>query len=480
MRITIIGAGPGGYTAAFEAAGLGMEVTLVEKTRLGGTCLNHGCIPTKTLRASADALAIARRMAEFGVTTCPDAQFVPQIDPQATQKRKNNVINTLVGGLEKTSASLGVRIVKGEARIKNASQVTVQTENGAETLDSDVVLIATGSEVAQLPGLVFDHKTILTSDDALDLENIPGKLLIVGGGVIGCELACIYRAFGSEVSIVEGQDRLLPLPSIDSDISALLAREMRKRKIKMLTGATVAHCEVRDGSALCQIGPSPFIAPELALKQTASMEADKVFVTVGRAPATTGLELAQCGVAVDKRGWITVNEKLQTSVPGIYAIGDVLGPAHIMLAHVAAMEGLTVVDGLAGGSGIMDYAAVPSAIFTEPEIGCVGLSESQATAQFPNVISAATQMRELGKAQAMGELPGFFKIIANGDTGKILGIQMAGAHSSDILAEAALAIKQGLGANELAATIHAHPTLAEGIFETSRLIRQKINQGKNK
>lgn len=476
MRLTVIGAGPGGYTAAFEAAGRGLEVTLVEKVRLGGTCLNHGCIPTKTLRASADALVMARRMAEFGVTGCHD----PQIDPQTTQKRKNNVINTLVGGLEKMCTSLGVRLVKGDARIKDASQVLVQTENGTETINSDVVIIATGSEVAQLPGLVFDHKTILDSNDALDLENIPAKLLIVGGGVIGCELACIYRAFGSEVSIVEGQDRLLPLPSVDADISALLAREMRKRKIKMLTGATVTSCEVVNGFASCQVGPSPFVAPELALKQAVNLEADKVFVTVGRAPATSGLELAQCGVNVDKRGWIIVDGKLQTSVPGIYAIGDVLGPAHIMLAHVAAMEGLTVVNGLTGGNGVMDYAAVPSAIFTEPEIGCVGLSQAQAEKQFSNVIGVATQMRELGKAQAMGELPGFFKIIANGDTGIILGIQMAGAHTSDILAEATLAIRQGLGADDLAATIHAHPTLAEGIFETSRAVCQKINPGEKK
>lgn len=477
MRLTIIGGGPGGHTAAFEAAARGMEVTLVEKAALGGTCLHHGCIPTKTMRASADALVIAWRMAEFGVTGCA----APGIDPAAVQKRKNSVINTLTGGLEKTCVKLGIKLVHGTAEIKNAAEVTVHADNGAEKIAGDAVIIATGSQVMPLPGLEFDHKRILSSDDALDLQNVPARLLIVGGGVIGCELACIFRAFGSDVTIAEGQDRLLPMPAIDCDVSALLAREMRKHKIKMFTGATVAQCDTAGDSLRCQLAPSPFVNPELALKKPAEIDADMVFVTVGRAPTTAGLGLDQCGVATDKRGWINVDDRLRTSAPGIYAIGDAIGPAHVMLAHVAAMEGLTVVDGLSGGSGVMNYDAVPSAIFTEPEIGCVGLSESEARAKYANVVCGVAQMRELGKAQAMGELPGFFKIVANGDNGRILGIHIAGAHASDILAEATLAISQGLDAERLAATIHAHPTLAEGVFEASRTLCQTLrNNNKEK
>ena len=466
MRVIIIGGGPGGYSAAFEAPARGMEAILVEGAALGGTCLRHGCIPTKTLRAGADALNLARRIAEFGVTGCCE----PAIDPAAAQKRKNSVIGILTGGLERTCARLGVRLMRGHAELESGRRVRVRTPEGEETVEGDAVIIATGSRILELPGLGFDHTRILDSDDALDLDSVPGRLLIVGGGVIGCELACIFRTYGSEVTVVEGQDRLLPVPSVDAEVSVLLARELFKRKVRMFTGATVGACYVEDGAVRCTLAPSPFVEPASALKEATEVEADMVFVTVGRSPATQDLGLERAGVAVDGRGWIVVDDRLRTSVPGVYAVGDVLGPSRIMLAHVAAVEGLTVVEGLAGGKGVMDYSAVPSAIFTEPEIGCVGLSERQARERFPHVECAATLMRQLGKAHAMGELPGFFKLIANADDGRILGAHVMGAHASDLVAEATLAIKHGITARELAATIHAHPTLAEGFFETSRAL----------
>lgn len=469
MRLVIIGGGPAGYTAAFEAARRGMEVTLVENARLGGTCLNQGCIPTKTIRASADALVTARRLSEFGVTGCPD----PAIDLEIVQKRKNTVISTLVNGLEKTAASLGVRLVKGQATIKDAEKIMVQTPEGVSSLDCDRILIATGSSELILKDLVPDHKYILGSSDALDLESMPKRLLIVGGGVIGCEMACIFRAFGSEVTIVEGQDRLLPIPSVDADVSALLAREMRKRKIKMYFGATVKGAEVNDGIVTATIAPSPFLENP-AQKTQEHLETDMVLVTVGRVPNSQGLGLQEAGIETDARGWIKVDEQLHTSVEGIYAAGDILGPAHIMLAHVAAVEGLAVVETLLGNKRRMDYGAVPSAIFTEPEIGCAGLSEQEARARYANVASTTVQMRELGKAQAMGELPGFFKLIVNGDTGAILGAQIMGAHASDILAEVTLALSMAANIKDLANTIHAHPTLAEGVWETARELAAKI------
>lgn len=471
MHLVIIGGGPAGYTAAFDAARRGMKVTLAEKSSLGGTCLNHGCIPTKTMRASADALNMARRMAEFGVTGCAS----PAIDPALVKKRKNGVIDTLRGALQKTAASLGIRLLQGEARIQGPGKIGVRGEDGLVETDCDAILIATGSRELELPGLPFDHKFILNSSDALEQENIPGRLLIVGGGVIGCELACIFRAFGSEVTIVEGQDRLLPIPGVDADISSLLAREMRKRKIKMHLAATLKDVRVEDGQVLGTLAASPFVEQKAPFKEEA-LSADMVFVTVGRSPATEGLGLAECGIKTDRRGWIEADDHLRTSVPGIYAAGDILGPSRIMLAHVAAVEGLAVVEGLAGGDGRMDYSAVPSAIFTEPEIGCVGLSESQAREKYANVVCGTTQVRELGKAQAMGELPGFFKIIANGDA--ILGVQLAGAHASDILAEATLAIKAAVGLEGLASTIHAHPTLAEGMWEAARSAMMSCKKGK--
>ncbi len=389
------------------------------------------------------------------------------------QKRKNTVIKTLTGGLEKTCAKLRIKLIQGRGRPLNSGQVAVRTPNGEEIIEGDAVLIATGSGILELPGLPFDHKFILNSNDALDLETVPQRLLIVGGGVIGCELACIYRSFGSDVTIVEGQDRLLPLPSVDHDISSLLAREMRKRKIRMITGATVSETRIENDVVHARITPSPFV-DEAARAKEAAIEIDKVFVTVGRTPCTP--EIAGCGIELDKRGWIKVDDRLQTSVPGIYAIGDVLGPTHIMLAHVAAMEGLTVARGLAGGDGRMDYAVVPSAIFTEPEIGCAGLSEKQARAEYANVICGTTQVRELGKAQAMGELPGFFKLIANADDGRILGVQIMGVHASDILAEGVLAIKKMNNVEDLALTIHAHPTIAEGMFEAARALKKQLQK----
>lgn len=466
MHLAIIGGGPAGYTAAFEAARRGLEVTLIEKEQLGGTCLNHGCIPTKSMRASADALIMAQRMVEFGVTGCAK----PEIDPQAVNKRVKSIIGILAGGLRKTCIDLGIKLIHGEAALVGDRRIRIATSDGQEEIAADAILLAPGSRERELPGLSFDHRHILDSSDALELEAYPRSLIIVGGGVVGCELACIFRAFGSDVTIVEGQDRLLPLAAVDSDVSSLLAREMRKRKIRLLMGATLAGAKIKAGRVRAGIAPSPAAEPRKAAG-IGTLEADAVLVVVGRAAAVADMGLAQVGIEMDRHGWIQVDEKLETSVPGIFAAGDALGPAHTMLAHVAAMEGLAIVEGLTGGNGSMNYHAVPSAIFTDPEIGCVGLSEAQAKATGAEIICGVAQMRELGKAQAMGELPGFFKIIADAAYGNILGIQIMGAHASDILAEATLALSASLKAEDLANVIHAHPTLAEGIWEASRRLK---------
>ena len=464
MRITIIGGGPGGYTAAFEAARRGHAVTLVENDSLGGTCLNRGCIPTKTLRSSADALALARRLADYGLDGCP--QPAPVLE--ALRRRKENVIGILRQGLEKTCGRLGVRLVRATGRVRSAGLVLAEGSDGQEEIVGDAVIIATGSRVLELPGLPFDHTFICSSDDALDLASIPARLLIVGGGVVGCEMACIYRALGSDVTVIEGQDRLLPMPGVDEDISTLLAREFRKQKIRLLTGRTLTGVTVADGAVAGEAVPAPFAAPAASADAAAPvpLAGDMVLVTVGRLPVTEGLGLADAGVAVDARGWVMVDEGFQTSVPGIYAVGDILGPAHIMLAHAAAAEALCVVDTLCGAAHPMRYDAVPSAIFTSPEIGLVGLDEKEA-ARRGKIVCGLTQMRELGKAQAMGELAGFFKIVAAADTGALLGASIVGAHASDMIAEAGLALTAGLNVRQIAATIHPHPTLTEGFAEAA-------------
>lgn len=469
-RITIIGAGPGGYTAAFEAAKAGAEVTLIESGHLGGTCLNYGCIPTKTLKASAEALEIAHRAAEFGVAGVTEAKA----DMPAIVARKRRVTETLRGGLEKTCAKLKVNVVKGRGQVISAALVRVMQEDGT-TVDvaGDKIILATGSSTLNLPSLPVDHTHILSSDDALEMDHVPARLLIVGGGVVGCELAFIYQTFGSKVTIVEGQTRLLPIPSVDEEMSKLLQREMKKKGIAVELCRTVNSTTVENGAVLAQLGPSPFLPPESvpeSAKKAATLEADAVFVTVGRVPNTGGLGLAEAGIATDKRGFVQANDYLETNVPGIYAIGDLLGPTRIMLAHMAVAEAFIAVENCLGGHKAARYDVVPSGIFTSPELADVGLTEEQAKAQGMDVAVSLFQFRELGKAQAMGELPGVFKLVADKATGKLLGAHIAGAHATDLIAETTLALQLGATVKDLAHTIHAHPTLAEGIFEAAHMI----------
>lgn len=465
QKITIIGGGPGGYTAAFEAAEAGAEVTLIEFSSMGGTCLNRGCIPTKSFKASAEAIETAHRPTEFGISG--QCNVVP--DMEAIVARKSKVSETLRGGLEKTCSRLNVNLIYGTAQIINANLVRVRTNEGLEQeVASDKVIIATGSKNLDLPSLPVDHERIITSEDALELDHIPERLAIVGGGVIGSELACIFQAFGSKVTIVEGLDRILPLPSIDPDISKLMQREMKKRKISCELCRTVDKAESTENGVSMTLGPSPFLdqVPSSAQKEKV-VEADTVLVAVGRAPNTENLGLAEAGVETDQRGWIVVDEFCRTSHSGIYAIGDVLGPSKIMLAHVATMEGLVAARNCLGGNEVMAYDVIPSAVFTSPEVATVGLTEAQAKERGYTVSCVQRQFRELGMAQAMGEISGVIKLIMDSDSGKLLGAHLAGAHASDLIAEPTLALQLGAAGKDIGRTIHAHPTLAEGIFEAA-------------
>ncbi|MFW6325857.1 MAG: dihydrolipoyl dehydrogenase [Desulfovermiculus sp.] len=467
-KITIIGGGPGGYTAAFEAAKAGAEVTLIEAAHMGGTCLNWGCIPTKAFKASAEALETAHRLQEFGIS----GECSAAADMSAIVARKDKVTATLRGGLEKTCSKLKVNLIHGTARVVNANLVRVQTSKGQEQeVSGDKVIIATGSRNLDLPSLPVDHEKIITSDDALDLDYVPERMLIVGGGVIGSELACIFQAFGAKVTIVEGLDRILPLPSIDQDMSKLMQREMKKRKISCEVCRTAVKAEPTESGVSVTLGPSPFLdqVPPAAQKEKV-VEADVVLVAVGRVPNTEGLGLGEAGVETDKWGWIMADEYCQTSQPGIYAIGDILGPGKVMLAHVAVMEGLVAARNCLGQDEAMTYDVIPSAVFTSPEVASVGLTELQAQEQGYNVSCVQSQFRELGKAQAMGELSGVFKLVVDADSDKLLGAHLAGAHVSDIIAEPTLALSLGAQGKDIARTIHAHPTLAEGLFEAAQTI----------
>jgi dihydrolipoamide dehydrogenase len=460
MQIAILGAGPGGYVAAIRAAQMGASVTLVEKGPLGGTCLNWGCIPSKVFKQTADVLNSLRHAGEFAITATGNARC----DMPALVARKERIIGIQAGGIAALLKKNGVRSVVGTGRINGLHRLTVRTASGEEQeIAWDRLILATGSRPAAVAAFPFDGRKILSSDHVFSLDRIPESLAIVGGGVIGCEMASIFAALGSRVTLIEAMDRLLPLPSVDEECSKLLAREMKKQKIRVLTGATVRSATPTGDRVELRIGK--FGTADTADLQQESCE--KLLVCIGRTPNSAGIGLEEIGVEVDSRGWVVADSRLRTSNPEVYAIGDILGPNRIMLAHVASTEGEIAAANCLGEDLEMDYDCVPGAIFTRPEMANVGLSEAEATARGYRIKADSVLFRTLGKAQILGEIAGFAKIVAEQDGGRILGVHIAGPHATDLIAEAVLAIRNGMTVRQLTDTIHAHPTLAEIILETA-------------
>lgn len=461
MKIAILGAGPGGYVAAIRAAQMGADVTLIEKGKLGGTCLNWGCIPSKVFKQTADTLEIVRNAAEFAVTGKGEARC----DLDLLIARKERIIDIQAGGIEALLKKNGVTLLTGSGVIRGNNLLTV-TDGGTETeVAWDKLILATGSRPAVIPALAFDGRQILSSDDIFSIDRIPQSLTIVGGGVIGCELACIFHGLGSKVTLIEAMDRLLPLPAVDEECSKLLLREMKKKKIKVLTGHTILAAVAGTDRVELTIGKVAAAGGSSAAKQVESCE--KLLVCIGRAPNSHGIGLETIGVESDARGWVKADARLCTTNEDVYALGDLLGPTKVMLAHVASTEGEIAAVNCLGGQREMHYDIIPSAIFTMPEIATVGLSESEARARFSEVRADTVLFRTLGKAQIIGEIAGQVKIVSEGGTGKIIGVHIAGPHATDLIAEATLALRQGATVHDLAETIHAHPTLAEIMLETS-------------
>ncbi len=449
VKLTIIGSGPGGYVAAIRAAQRGAQVTVIENAEVGGTCLNWGCIPTKTLVASAEALERVRNAADFGIDVKGDVTY----NLSKIRERKDKVVSTQVKGIRGLFKSWGVTLIDGRGSLFSPDVVRVVRKDGT-TMDikSDKVIIATGSRPAKLPGFPFDGESVITSDDAILLKRIPKSLLIIGAGVIGAEFAFIYRAFGAEVTMVE----MLPrsLSTEDEEMSDIIEREFKKSRIKLMTNAGVKGVEKdADGMMIASLSNGQTIKTEMIL------------VSIGRSMNSGEIGLEGLGVVKGKRGEIIVNEKMGTSMPGVYAIGDVTGK--IMLAHVASHQGLVAVENALGGSEKMDYQAVPAGIFTMPEIGSVGLREKQAIEQGIKYRVGRFPYRALGKAHAMGEITGMVKIIADEATDRVLGVHICGAHATDMIHEGALAIRIGSTTKQLAHMIHAHPTLAEALMEAA-------------
>lgn len=464
-KILVLGAGPGGYVAAVRAAQLGGEVTLVEKENVGGTCLNWGCIPSKIMKTAAELLDKINQAGKFGISVNEAAR----LDMARLMARKAAVINAQIKGIEMLLSHHKIRLLRGKGAIEGPRAATVISISGEKTaLAFDRLILAMGSTPANIASFPFDGERILSSNDILALTEVPGSVLIVGGGVIGCEFACILSALGSRVTVVEAFDRLLPLPSVDADCSRVLQREMKKRKIDIHVNRTVMEVARTSNGTSVTIGPSPF-ARDLREKEKEPfvVPVDKVLVSIGRSPATSGAGLATIGVALTEKGWIRVDDHMRTSVPGVYAIGDILGPEKIMLAHAASAEAQIAAENAMGGDKAMDYRVIPSAIFTIPEVATVGLSEAQAAEMGIAARADSVLYRSIGKAQVIDELPGLAKIVSEKDTGKLLGVHLIGAHATDLIAEGALAVQNGLTISQIAGTIHPHPTLSEIIAETA-------------
>jgi dihydrolipoamide dehydrogenase len=465
VKIVIIGGGPGGYVAALRSAALGGDVTLIEKENLGGTCLNWGCIPSKIMKHSADMLVKLSEAGKFGIRV--QGNILP--DMEALMEKKNKILDTQRKGIASLLQARHVSVEMGRAKIKGPGRVEIALNDGAQKeLEYDRLILATGTEPLNVPAFAFDHNRIVSSNDVLQFKEIPKSLVIVGGGVIGCEFACIFSALGAEVTIVEAMSRLLPLPSVDEDCSKLLLKEMKKRKITVICDTVVQSAGIKGDLLAIHLGVSPFTGIKDPKKlKTDVIEAEKMAVCIGRSALSKDLGLETIGLSPTPQGWIEVDDRMETRIKGVYAIGDILGPRKVMLAHVASHEGMVAAENIMEQESLMNYEAIPGAIFTMPEIGTVGLSESEALKKGLDIDCFTVNFRTLGKAQAIDELPGFAKMMVEKNSGIILGVHLMGAHATDLIAEATLAVQKGLTAKDLAHTIHAHPTLAEIMGEVS-------------
>jgi dihydrolipoamide dehydrogenase len=454
--LVVIGSGPGGYVAAIRAAQLGLRVGCVEKhATLGGTCLNVGCIPTKALLDSSEHFAFARdHAAAHGIRTSVE------LDLAAMMKRKDQIVRELTRGVEGLFRKNKIARFTGTGRIVAALTVEVAGEQGTQSLATERILIATGSRPAALPGIAFDGRRIVHSTSALALPEVPRRLLVVGAGAIGLELGSVWRRLGSEVHVLEFMDRILP--GMDRASAVILQRSLEKQGIKFSFGASVQAAAVEGEHVRVTAAHGG---------ESSEEECDVLLVAVGRRPFTEGLGARESGVRMDEQGRIVVDEAWRTSVPGIWAIGDVIaGP---MLAHKAEEEGVAAVERMVGRAGHVAYECVPSVVYTWPEFASVGLSEDDATQRGIAVNVGTFPFLANGRAKAMGEKDGQVKILADARTDRILGAQIVGPRASDLIAELTLAMELGASAEDVARSVHAHPTLPEAVKEAALAVGKR-------
>jgi dihydrolipoamide dehydrogenase len=449
--VAVIGAGPGGYVCAFRAAQLGLRVALIEKgPTLGGTCLNVGCIPSKALLYSTEQLVFARsHAAEHGIRTGEVA-----CDIAALLRRKDAVVAKLVGGVAALAKARKVAVLTGEASFTSATALSVRGPGGVVAVQAKNFVIATGSAPMELPFLPLDGRTVVSSNEAISFASAPKSLVVVGGGAIGLELGSVWSRLGSDVTVVEFLPKIVA--GFDDDVVRTFTRLLQKQGLKIETGAKVTGMR-RDGASAVLTAERDGNALEFA--------AERILVAVGRRPYTDGLGLDKAGVSLDEKGRVRVDGRLRTGVPGIWAIGDVVaGP---MLAHKAEEDGVAVAEWIAGRAGHVDWNLVPSIVYTEPEVASVGLGEDAAKAQGIGVSVGRFNFAANGRAIASDATDGFAKIVADAKTDRILGAQIIGRGAGELIAEVVAHMQYGGSAEDMARTIHAHPTLSEILKEAA-------------
>ncbi|HDZ15977.1 hypothetical protein LCGC14_1076580, partial [marine sediment metagenome] len=443
-EVLVLGSGPGGYTAAFRAADLGKKVVMVERhERIGGVCLNVGCIPSKALLHTAQIINEADEMAHHGVTFSK-----PKIDIRALESWKSGVVNQLTGGLKALAKTRKVEIIRGEGQFSSPNTLTVNTADGEKTIAFENCIIAAGSRVTKIPVFPHDDPRMMDSTDALELEDIPENLLVIGGGIIGLEMATVYDALGSKITVVELQDSLIP--GADKDIVKPLLKRVQSKYENIYLNTKVSKIEPqKEGLVVTFEGKD---APEKATF-------DKILVAVGRSPNGKLINAEAAGVMVSDHGFIETDAQMRTNVPHIFAIGDIVGQP--MLAHKATHEGKVAAEVIAGQKSVFEPMTIPSVAYTDPEVAWMGMSEDEAKKQGIEVVKGAFPWAASGRSLSIGRDEGLTKALFEKETGRLVGAGIVGPNAGELIAEAVLALEMGADAEDIGLTIHPHPTLSE-------------------
>ena len=450
----VIGAGPGGYPAAIRLGQLKVKTAIIEREYMGGVCLNVGCIPSKAVIHAAKTFEKIGHADTLGISVGK-----PTIDMAKLQSWKGGVVTKLTTGVRTLLKGNGVEVIDGTARLGKSDAeghvVTVTSSKGTRTLVAKNIVLATGSRPFEIPGFKTDQKRILDSTGALALDKVPPRMVVIGGGYIGLELGMVYAKFGSKVTVVEALPAILA--TMDKDCTQVVARKLKKMGVEVMTEAKAKSWEDKGDRAVLTV--------ELKGGQTATIDTDVILVSVGRRPNSEDLGLADAGVAIDKRGYVVADDHLRTNVPGIYAIGDLIGG--MMLAHKATKEGEVVAEIIAGHKAAMDVRTIPAVVFTDPEIASAGLTEDEAKQKGHTVKVGKFPFAALGRALSVNDSEGFAKVVCDAKTEEVLGVHIVGNGASDLISEAALAIEMGAVVQDLNLTVHPHPTLSEAVREAA-------------